>query len=252
VSRKHDQKKRASSLSLQSASSPSLQSSDARNKLVELLEELPIEGGAFADFSAELRHDLVDLHADWIIRSTEVGEYREWRETKVSGDVKAQKSVQRFAKLVEQLIECINSLPSNAVKAIISETGALDLQAALVMVAEKSSQSSSQSLAPHPYILRIALQKFLPGVIRASQRDLTPSQGGRRVKRLARETAEAAAKTYEFITGKVATPYRDRITSEPMNFERFLGDVYRALGITASAEDQAKALRREKTTKTKS
>ena len=231
------------------ASSPSLESSDARNKLRELLEELPIEGGALCDFSAEARHVLVNQQADWIIRFAEVGEYREWQETKVFGDVKAQKSVQRFAKLVEQLIECIDSLPSNAVKAIISETGALDLQAALAMIAEKSSQS----LAPHPYILRIALQSFVPGAIRASQRVPTPSQGGRPVKHLARETAEAAAKTYEFFTGKIATPARDRISGEPIKFEKFLGDVYQAIGITANAQEHARTLRqREKTTKTKS
>ena len=85
---------------------------------------------------------------------------------------------------------------------------------------------------------------------KAAKKDAAKSKGGRPQKpetENAQRVAQWAADFYTLLTGKAATPGSDRITEERSEFERFLGNVYDALGINASAEVQARSRRaREK------
>jgi len=212
----------------------------ARDSLIKLLDGLA-PGDAFLNLPEDERRAESDLQADLIIKFADVGALKERRD---AGAVKAQEAVVQFTNLVKRLIRCIDEMPPNAVRSIASETRADDLLVALALAKE----TSRPSWEPHPYILRIALNNLLPGAIKASEKRVARSKGGAPVKQLPREVAEIAAKAYERITGKEATPARNFVTDKPLGFEKFLEEVYCVLGVQVSAEDQAKLLRRREKT----
>lgn len=205
-------------------------SPEAKRALKKAFAALPFSG-PWADITA--RDWIINIVVDDTLRyyepCAELEIYRSHPRFRIAGKARAQKSIDRFVASAERLLASFHAMPRNSVEAIMAEAG-----------------------APLS-VLGLALNIVLPGAKRASQRIGKFSGAGRPTNDLARDVAENVAKSFEFFTGKKAAPGRNRINGEPNEFEKLLSSVYSALNIVASAEDQAKDLRRrEKTTNIKS
>lgn len=105
--------------------------------------------------------------------------------------------------------------------------------------------------APPPLIMVDDLRKIIAAAERAyAALDESPAPRGRRGDRQAREVTIATAGAYRRLTGKEPAPGFNPYNERRSAFEMVLGGVFDALGISASAERQAKTFSRDKKAKT--
>jgi hypothetical protein len=191
---------------------------EIREELEEILDALPVR--------EELRF-LISIEAGRMLKWVEIAEIEESLPLPLGTDAESKKAAERVFKLARQLDDTLLSMPLGAWSIIKSEIGETE-----------PTTIGSRLLA------RARLGPAQPPI---------KSKGGRPVKsstRRARYLATTAAGSYRMLTGKPATPGCDRVSGERNAFEGFLTEVFAVLGVGASSEVQAKALRaREKTKK---
>lgn len=195
-----------------------------KDRLLKAFGEIPVSREGLRSLRRDDVNWIIRREVDWMIIFLEAErevEHVSKAARVFKPDSASLESLNRVFKIARQFHDAVNSMPPSAWLLLKDELG---------------------SLPPtHSSI-----------IARARLGDLRRrSKGGRPVDpttRTAAALAEQAARSYELLTGKKATPGFNPYSGERSKFERFLADVFASIGIEASAEAHAKHLRaREKT-----
>ncbi len=117
--------------------------------------------------------------------------------------------------------------------------------AATVSMTKRGFASPNRLLDPDPtWMLRQDIESLR--CIFADVREHFSPQRGRPQSQPAAAVTKMAALVFTELTGKPATPGYNAYTEQRSCFERFLAEIFAALGIEASTERQARSLRDKK------